>query len=57
MPQKRLPKQALLAKVKKKRSVGRQRTRWNDYREDIGGNRLELHPSEMLEVVLLLRLS
>jgi len=27
------------------------RTRWNDYIEDIGWNRLGLHPSEMLEVM------
>jgi len=31
--------------------VGRPRTRWADYIEDLGWNRLELQPSEMLEVV------
>jgi len=51
MPQERLPKQALLAKVKGKRPVGRRRTRWADYIEDIGWNHLGLQPSEMLEVV------
>jgi len=51
MPQERLPKQALFAKVKGKRPVGRPRTRWADYIEDLGWNRLGLQPSEMLEVV------
>jgi len=31
--------------------VGRPRTRWPDYIEDLGWNRLGLQPSEMLEVV------
>jgi len=39
MPQERFPKQALLAKVKGKRPVGRTRTRWEDYIEDLGWNR------------------
>jgi len=47
----RLPKQALLAKEKGKRPVGRPRTRSEDYIEDLGWNRLGLQPSEMLEVV------
>jgi len=53
MPQKRLTKQALLAKVKGKRPVGRQQpAHWNDqYIEDIGWNRLGLHPSEMMNIV------
>jgi len=51
MPQERLPKQALLAKVKGKRPMGRPRTRWQDYIEDLEWNRLELQLSEMLEVV------
>jgi len=51
MPQERLPKQALLAKVKEKRPVGRPRTTWEDYIEDFGWNRFGLRPSEMLEVV------
>jgi len=51
MPQKRLPKQALLAKVKGKRPVGRSRTRWEDYIEDLSCNRVELQSSEMLAVM------
>jgi len=51
MPQERLPKQALLAKVKRKRPVGRPRTRREDYIEDLGWNRLGLQPSEMLAMV------
>ena len=35
MPQERLPKQALLAKVNGRRPVGRPRTRWTDYIEDL----------------------
>jgi len=49
MHQERLPKQALLAKVKGKRPMGRQRR--EDYIEVIEWNRLGLQPSEMLEVV------
>jgi len=51
MPHERLPKQALLAKVKGKRPVGRPRIRWADYIEDLGWNCLGLQPSKMLEVV------
>jgi len=51
MPQERLPKQVLLGKVKGKRPVGRPRTRWVDYIEDLGWNRLGLQPSEMLAAV------
>jgi len=51
MPQKRLPKQALLAKEKGKRPVGRPTKRWQDCIEDLGWNRLGLQPSEMLAVV------
>jgi len=51
MPQEKLPRQALLAKVKEERPVGRPRTRWADYIKDLGWNRLGLQPSEMLEVV------
>ena len=36
MPQKRLPKQALLAKANGKRPVGRPRTRWANYIDDFG---------------------
>jgi len=51
MSQERLPKQASLAKVKGKMPVGRPRTRWQDYIEDLGWKRLGLQPSGMLEVV------
>ena len=50
MPQERLPKQALHAKPNGRRPVGRPRTRWTDYIEDLGWNRLGLRPSEMMEV-------
>ena len=43
MPQERLPKQAFLANGR--RAVERPRTRWTDYIEDLGWNRLGLHPS------------
>ena len=51
MPQERLPKQALLAKANGRRPVGRPRTRWIDYIEDLGWSRWGLHPSEMVEVM------
>ena len=51
MPQERLPKQALLAKASGRRPVGRPRTRWTDYIEDLGWNCLGLRPSEMMEVM------
>ena len=51
MPQKRLPKQALLAKVNERRPVGRPRTRWTNYIGDLGWNPLGLHPSEMMDVM------
>ena len=38
----RLPKQALLAKANGRRLVGRSRTRWTNYIEDLGWNHLEL---------------
>ena len=51
MPQERLPKQqALHAKANGRRPVGRPRTRWIDYNEDLEWNRLGLCPSEMMEV-------
>ena len=34
-----------------RRPVGRPRTRWTDYIEDLGWDRLGLHPSEMMEVM------
>ena len=51
MPQERLPKQALLSKANGRRPVGRPRTRWTDYIEDLGWNRLGLRPSEIMEVM------
>ena len=51
MPQERLPKQALHAKANGRRPVGRPRTRWTDYIEDLGWNRLGLHPCEMMKVM------
>ena len=51
MPQERLPKQALHAKANGRRPIGRPRTRWTDYNEDLGWNRLGLRPSEMMEVM------
>ena len=42
MPQERLPKQALHAKANGRRPVGRPRTSWTDYIEDLGWNRLGL---------------
>ena len=51
MPQERLPKQALLAKAKEKRPVGRPRTRWTNYIKDLGWNRLGLHPREIMKVM------
>jgi len=52
MPQERLPKQVLFAKVKGKSQLGRPQTRWEIYIEDLGLNRLGFQPSEMLEVVV-----
>ena len=51
MPQERLPKQALHAKANGRRPVERPRTRWTDYIEDLGWNRLGLRPSKMMEVM------
>ena len=51
MPQERLPKQALPAKANGRRPFGGPRTRWTDYIEDLGWNRLGLHPSKMMEVM------
>ena len=51
MPPERLPKQALLAKANGRRPLRRPRTRWADCIEDLGWNRLKIHPSEMMEVM------
>ena len=48
MPQKRLPKQALLAKVNEKRPLRRPRTIWTNYMES---NPLGLYPSKMMDVM------
>ena len=42
MPQKRFPKEALLAKVNGKRPVGRPRTKWTNYIDDLGWIRLNV---------------
>ena len=51
MPQERLSEQALHAKANGRRPVGRPRTRWANSVEDLGWNRLGLHPSEMMDVM------
>ena len=51
MPQERLSKQALLAKINERRPVGRPRTRWTNYIEDLGWNRFQLYPSKMMNVM------
>ena len=51
MSQERLPQQALLAKENGRRPVGQPRTRWTDYIEDLGWNRLGLRPCKMMEVM------
>ena len=52
MPHERLSKQTLYAEVSGKRPVGRPRTRWLDYIEDLGWNRFGLHPSKMQLVLM-----
>ena len=51
MLQERLPKQALLAKANGRRSVGRSRTRWTNYTDDLGWNHLGLHPNKKMDVM------
>ena len=51
MPQKRLPKQALLAKANGKRLLGRCRTRWNNYIKDLEWNRLGFNPGDMMDTM------
>ena len=56
MPQEKLSKQALLAKVNRKKTIGRPRTTvnisiWQYYIEDLKWNCLGLHPSEMMGVI------
>ena len=52
MPQARLFKQTSYAEVRGKRPVGRPRTRWLDYIEGLGWNRLGRHPSELLSMLV-----
>ena len=52
MFQERLPKQTLYAEVSGKRPVGRPRTQWFDYIEDLGWNHLGLCPSKMQSVLV-----
>ena len=51
MPQERLPKQALLVKANGRRPIRQTRTRWTNSIEDLGWNRLGLHPSETMDVM------
>ena len=51
MPQKRLSKQAILAKANGRRPVGWPKTRRTNYIENLGWNRLGLHSSEMMDVM------
>jgi len=48
MPQERLPKQALLAKLKGKNLMGQPRTCLKDYIVDLGWNCLGLQASKMV---------
>ena len=50
-PQERLPKQVLLSKANRRRPVGRPRTGWTNYIEDLGRNCLELRPSKIINVM------
>ena len=49
--QKSLPKQALLAKANGRRPLEQPRTRWTNYIEDLGWNRLGRHPRKMMDVI------
>ena len=49
--QERLPKQALLAKANERRPVVQPRTRWTNYIENLGWNRMGLYSSEMMVVM------
>ena len=52
MSHERLSKQTAHAKVSEKRLVGRPRTRWLNYIEDFGWNRLGLYPSKMQSMLV-----
>ena len=43
--------EALLAKANGKRPVGRLRTGWINYIEDLGWKRLGPHPSKMMDLI------
>ena len=52
MLQERLtPQISFTYRSKWEKTTGRPRTRWINYIEDLGWNRLELHPSKMMDVV------
>ena len=51
-PHERFPKQSSYAEVSGKRPVGRPRTRWLHYIEDLNCSRFGLRPSEMRTVSL-----
>ena len=51
MSQERLLKQVLFAEANWGRPVRRPRTTCTDYIEDLGWNRLGLHPSKMMDVM------
>ena len=52
MPQERLPKQTLFAEVNGKKPSELPRTKWLDYIEDLGWNRLGLRQSKMQSVLV-----
>ena len=52
MPLERVLKQVLPAKANGRRPVGRPRTRWTNYIENLGRNRLRLYPSKMMNEVV-----
>ena len=49
--QERLSQQAFLAKANGRRPIGRPRTKWTNYIENFGYNRLRLLRSEMMDVM------
>ena len=52
MPHERFPEQTLYAEVSGKGLVGRPRTRWLEYIENLRWKRLGLYPSKILSVVV-----
>ena len=51
MPREIFPKQALHAKANGRRPVGRLTTKWTNYIQNLGWNRLGLHTNEMMDVM------